>query len=65
MATPICSQCGEKLREIHYNGKWLQGCLSCNKWGDPNGNLWLSLPDEDLEALGGLVADRALRSDTK
>lgn len=60
MATPICGQCGEKLREIDFNRMWLQGFLACNKWGEPNGNLWMSLPDADLEALGGMVADRAL-----
>ena len=52
MATAVCGQCGEKLREIDLHGKWLQGCLACNKWGEPNGNLWMSLPDDDLEPLG-------------
>ena len=60
MATPVCSQCGAKLREIDFNGKWLQGCVACNKWGELDGNLWLSLPAEGLEALGGMVVDRAL-----
>jgi hypothetical protein len=58
MATAVCGQCGEKLREIDLDGKWLQGSLACNKWGEPNGNLWMSLPDDDLEALGGRVTDR-------
>ena len=59
MATPVCSQCAAKLREIDFNGKWLQGCLGCNKWGELDGNLWLSLPAKDLEPLGDMVADRA------
>ena len=29
MATPVCSQCAAKLREIDFNGKWLQGCIAC------------------------------------
>jgi hypothetical protein len=54
-----CSQCHRPLVLIDYYGKLLKGCLSCNKWGRPGGNLWTRLPQDDLRALHGMMHDQS------
>ena len=59
VATPVCSQCGAKLREIDFNGKWLQAALPAISGANSTaifGCRCLPKP----EALGGMVVDRAL-----
>ncbi len=56
-----CSHCHHPVVLIDYYGKLLKGCLRCNKWGRPGGNLWTRLPPHDLRAVEGTIRREAER----
>ena len=48
----ICSSCNGPLIEIDHYGERLDGCVECNRWGNPGDeNLVMELMEDDLEAL--------------
>jgi hypothetical protein len=54
-----CSHCHHPVVLIDYYGKLLKGCLRCNRWGRPGGNLWTRLSPDDLRAVEGTIRREA------
>jgi hypothetical protein len=56
-----CNHCHRPVVLIDYYGKLLKGCLGCNRWGRPGGNLWTRLPPDDLRAIEQTMERKAER----
>jgi hypothetical protein len=52
-----CPNCHGALIEIEYYGERLVGCIECNRWTRDQ-SLFMSLPEEDLQALRTRVGQR-------
>ena len=46
-----CHNCGQELIEIDNRGERLTGCVSRNLWVPTDGDRWVRLSVEDLNAL--------------
>jgi hypothetical protein len=54
-----CPYCKRPLIKIDY-GEVLIGCIDCNRWGGRgSAQLFMELPEEDLEALKALKKETA------
>jgi len=51
----ICSQCDSALIELEAYGERLCGCVECNNWQSFNSGEWRHLPNDDIDALRGMV----------
>jgi hypothetical protein len=60
-----CRLCHRPLIEIEHSGERLVGCIDCNRWGwEGSKDLFMALPEEDLQALGNLSDARHKAEDT-
>jgi len=60
-----CHLCHRPLIEIDRCGERLIGCLDCNRWGwEGSTELFMVLPEEELQALGNLSNARHKAEDT-
>ena len=60
-----CHLCHRPLIEIEHYGERLIGCIDCNRWGwEGSKDLFMALPEEDLQALGNLSDARHKAEDT-
>jgi hypothetical protein len=60
-----CPRCHLPLIEIDHYGERLTGCIECNRWGTlGSANLFMVLPEEDLQALSNLSNARHKAEDT-
>jgi len=60
-----CYRCHRPLIEIDRCGERLIGCIDCNRWGwEGSAELFVALPEEDLQALGNLSNARHKAEDT-
>ena len=60
-----CHLCHRPLIEIDHCGERLIGCIDCNRWGwKGSTELFMALPEEDLQALSNLSDARHKAEDT-
>ena len=45
-ALGTCDRCKRPLIRIDNCGEELIGCVACNRWGWPNSNLFMELPED-------------------
>jgi hypothetical protein len=60
-----CRLCHRPLIEIEHYGERLIGCMYCNRWAwEGSQDLFMALPEQDLQALGNLSNARHKAEDT-
>jgi len=60
-----CRLCHRPLIEIDHCGERLIGCIDCNRWGwKGSTELFMALPEEDVQALSNLSNARHKAEDT-
>ena len=51
----ICDQCKRPLMRIDRYGEEFVGCVACNRWGSSSNDLFMELPEDDLNALADMM----------
>jgi uncharacterized Zn finger protein (UPF0148 family) len=67
MRKDTCPHCKSPMIKIDHQGKRLVGCIQCNRWkpvANPNADIFVQLPDDDLQALSNLSNARHKAEDT-